>query len=277
MRKALGKGIAALLPSAETAKEPVSKIALSRIKLNRYQARKDFNGEKLQELADSISEKGLLQPVIVSPEDGHYRLIAGERRLRAAKLANLDEIPVIIRKSSEEDIFELSLIENLQRENLNALEEAQAYEQLMEKFNLTQEQVSKKVHKQRSVVANSLRLLNLADEVKRAVSENKISAGHARSLSSVKNTAAQVELLNRIMREKLTVREVEQMVSGMKTSKHASSRKKEKSAEMLHLEKKLRDALGTKVKVNQQAKKGNINIYWYSAEDLERIVNIIVS
>jgi ParB family chromosome partitioning protein len=277
MRKALGKGIAALLPSAEAVKEPLSKIATDKIKLNKYQARKDFNEEKLRELADSISEKGLLQPLIVSPEGDYYRLIAGERRLRAARLAKLDKIPAIIRKSSEEDMFELSLIENLQRENLNPIEEAEAYEKLMEKFNLTQEQVSHRVHKQRSVVANSLRLLNLAEDVKKAVSENKISAGHARSISSIKNIPEQLRLLTRILREKLTVREVEEMISGIKSAKRPGIKTKEKSAEFLHLEKKLRDALGTKVRINQKGKKGNISISWYSNEDLERIINIIVN
>lgn len=276
MRKALGKGIAALLTSAEASKQPVINISLARIKINKYQARKDFNQEKLQELADSINSKGLIQPIIVSPEKDDFRLIAGERRLRAAKLANLKEIPAIVRKSTDEDIFEIALIENLQRENLGILEEAQAYQHLMGTFNLTQEQVAEKVHKERSVIANTLRLLNLPEEIKKALSKNLISAGHARSISGIKDGRLQLELMKKIISEKLTVREIEEIIGNMKTRPSVKKKTKQsKSPELLNLEEKLRTILGTKVQIIQKGKTGSIEIQWYSFEDLDRIMDII--
>ncbi len=276
MRKALGKGIAALLPAAETFNKPAGKLSITRIKLNKYQARKDFNQEKINELAESIRKEGLLQPIMVSPEGDNFRLIAGERRLRAAKIARLKEIPAIIRKASNDDIFLLSLIENLQRENLNILEEAGAYRQLMKMFKLTQEQVAEKLHKQRSVIANTLRLLNLPESIKQALSDNLISAGHARSIASLKNSSLQSELLKKIIREKLTVREVEAIIGKSKTKNAGKiKRKQEKSPEILESEESLRTALGTKVQIKQKGRRGSIEIHWYSFEDLERIMDII--
>ncbi len=275
MRKALGKGFAALLPAAETSKESICQISINKIKANKYQARKDFNQEKITELAASIKKKGMLQPVIVSPEGEKFRLVAGERRFRAARIASMKEIPAIIKKSSDEDMFELSLIENLQRENLNILEEAEAYEHLMKTFNLTQEKVAEKLHKKRSVIANTLRLLKLPGEIKQALSGNLISAGHARSIASIKNSKMQSKLLEKIIREKLTVREVEDIITGMKTKSTGKKRKKEKPAEILDSEEKMRIALGTKVQIKQKGRKGRIEIFWYSFEDLDRIMGIM--
>ncbi len=275
MRKALGKGFAALLPAAETSTESICRISINKIKVNKYQARKDFNQEKIIELAASIKKKGLLQPILVSPEGEKFRLIAGERRLRAAKAADMKEIPAIIKKSSDEDMFELSLIENLQRENLNILEEAEAYEKLMKTFSLTQEQVAEKLHKNRPVIANTLRLLKLPEEIKQALSGNLISAGHARSIASIKNSKSQSKLLEKIMREKLTVREVEEIIAGTKTKSSGKKKKKEKSAEILDSEENLRTALGTKVQIKQKGKKGKIEVFWYSFEDLNRIMGIM--
>ena len=253
-------------------------VRISQIEPNRDQPRRTFDEESLAELADSIGRYGLLQPILVREKEGHYEIIAGERRWRACMQAGLKEVPVIIRTDSEQTVMELALIENLQREDLNPMEEARAYRRLMEEFSLTQEQIGERVSKSRPVIANALRLLNLEEEVQQMVEEGKLSAGHARCLSGLKEPEDQVRTARKILEENLSVRETEALIAslGGKAKKKPAGKKKDPAMERIYrdLEKKMKAALGTKVSIRPKGKKGGkLEIEFYSSEDLEKIID----
>lgn len=275
-RKVLGKGLEALI-SREQLKED-EKIELlnpDQISRNRYQPRVEFEEDKLQELMVSVKEKGLVQPIIVRRNGaGEYELIAGERRLRAVKALGLKEIPAVVKNVSDLELLELSLIENIQRENLNPLEEAKAYDALMNDFNFTQEQIAKTVGKDRTTVSNMTRLLSLPEPVKDALAKQIISLGHAKVILSLQETIKQLGLLDKIIKENLSVREAENHVAGI--AKHKTTKRRiAKDNHILELESELQHILGTKVKVIHGRKRGKIQIEYYSLDDLDRILNII--
>ena len=287
-KKGLGKGLGALLGDGG-AEDVVSKTVVPDIKdavvtlkivdvePNREQPRKDFDDEKLEELASSIKEHGVIQPILVShSENGFYSIIAGERRWRAAKKAGVKTIPAIIKDFDNLKIQEVALIENLQRENLNPVEEALGYKKLMEDFSLTQEQISSKMGKSRSSVANSLRLLNLAPDVLDALKNNKISFGHAKVILSLDDKTKQSELAKKIIDGDLSVRATEQLLKE-KDTKPAKKKKVNLSVKLAFekIEKSISSALGTNVKIADKGNKGTIQISYYSKEELERIIEIL--
>ncbi|MDI6642015.1 MAG: ParB/RepB/Spo0J family partition protein [Elusimicrobiota bacterium] len=286
MQKGLGRGLEALIPIAESIsvterelkEEAILTIPIEKIKPNRYQPRIKFNQEKLTQLAESIKEKGIVQPLIVSESivPDEYELIAGERRYRAAELAGLKSVPCVIRKVSDKERLQISLIENLQREDLNPVEVAKAYKQVLEEFQITQEELSKLIGIDRSVIANTVRLLNLPEDIQELVASGVISSGHARSIVSISDEKQQRELVDRIQREKLTVREVEELVHSWKQAiakKKVSVRKR--PAEIVSLENNLQKLLGTKVKIFLRGKKGKLVIFFYSVDYLDRLIETL--
>ncbi|MCK4533066.1 ParB/RepB/Spo0J family partition protein [bacterium] len=280
MRKALGRGLEALIPSftsEEEKKEVIVNIPLDKIKPNKYQPRFHFAEGKIKELADSIKEKGIVQPILVLAKEEGYELIAGERRWRASQIAGVKEIPALVKKMSEREIFEISLIENIQREDLNPLEEAEAYQRISKEFKLTQEELAKKLGKTRSSVANSVRLLNLPEKIKGFLSSGILSSGHARAILSLKEQKSQEDLAQRVATQKLSVRETEEIVQHYKPKKGKTKPGEEKTQnpEITNLEEKIQYALGTKVKIKNSGKKGKIEIFYYSLEDMERIIKLL--
>jgi ParB family chromosome partitioning protein len=281
MAKGLGKGLEALIPAAEKPvsgeKEGVARIPVDKIKPNKYQPRTKFNDEKLHSLAESIKERGVIQPIIVSESvvPGEYELIAGERRLRAAEIAKLSKIPAVVRTVTDQERYQISLIENLQREDLSPIEEAKAYQNIMKEFGLTQDSLAKLLGSDRSVVANTLRLLNLSEEIQDMISEGLISPGHGRMLAGVGSESKQKGLVKRILREKLTVREIEEIVKNWKTSGKTATGKRKRQAEIVDLENDLQRTLGTKVLVNARGTKGKITIFFWSLDELNKILKIL--
>lgn len=293
--RGLGKGLDSLIPNAlgetktkkETAaksktettegKEPQTLVKITKVEPNREQPRKNFDEDALQELADSIKQFGLLQPILVQDRKDYYEIIAGERRWRAAKLAGLKEVPVIIRNYTEQEIVEISLIENIQREDLNPIEEAQAYKRLLTEFHLKQDEVAERVSKSRAAVTNSIRLLKLNEEVQRMVVDEMISTGHARALLAVENPEEQYNLAQRIFDEKLSVRDVEKLVKNL--HKPAKSKKvDDKTMQVIYqdIEEKLKQKLGRKVTVTSKAEgSGKIEIEFYNHEDLDRLLDVL--
>ena len=256
-------------------------VRLSKIEPNREQPRKDFNEEQLNELADSIRQYGVLQPLLVQRKGDIFEIIAGERRWRAAKMAGLKEVPMVIREYTEQQTVEIALIENVQREDLNPIEEAIAYQRLTKEFHLKQEEIAERVSKNRSTITNSMRLLNLAPEVQQMLIENLISSGHARALLSLEDKELQLELANRIVREQMSVRDVEKAVK--QAGKAPREKKKVPDDEALelifkNLEDRMKTVMGTKVNISRKDKnKGRIEIEYYSESELERIVEMIES
>ena len=280
MKRVLGQGLDALFENTDayieaenTEKNEVVMLRTSQIEPRRDQPRKHFDREQLQALANSIAEHGVIQPIIVTEgSNGYYSIIAGERRWRAAKIANLSEMPAIIRSYDELQIAEVALIENLQREDLNPIEEALGYKTLMEKFSMTQDKVSERVGKSRSNVANMLRLLSLEDEIKVMLAENRLSMGHARALLSLPEGALRVEAAKKIADEGLTVRAVEALTKEGK--KPEKKKKTEKTSVYPDVERMLSEKYGTKVRIKGN-RKGKIEIEYYSVKDLTRIVDIL--
>ena len=293
--RGLGKGLDSLIPNAlgetktkkeiavksktETTeeKEPQILVKITKVEPNREQPRKNFNEDALQELADSIKQFGLLQPILVQDRKDYYEIIAGERRWRAAKLAGLKEVPVIIRNYTEQEIVEISLIENIQREDLNPIEEAQAYKRLLTEFHLKQDEVAERVSKSRAAVTNSIRLLKLNEEVQRMVVDEMISTGHARALLAVENPEEQYNLAQRIFDEKLSVRDVEKLVKNL--HKPAKPKKiDDKTMQVIYqdIEEKLKQKLGRKVIVTSKGEgSGKIEIEFYNHEDLDRLLDVL--
>ena len=279
-RVGLGKGLDALIPGGDefSIDQEPGQIRIDKIRPNPRQPRKNFDPDELSELSNSIREYGILQPLIISPgnDSGEYFLIAGERRLEAARLAGLKQVPVIIREANEIQYLELALIENIQREDLDPLEEAEAYAQLANEFSLSHEEIAGKVGKNRVTISNRLRLLKLPDVIKKALIEGKISEGHARALLGLSSLEAQTTLLKTIINKDLNVRQVEKLVrklSGQQVKKSSSSRKK---PEDTALEEKLRSSLGTRVKMQSGKQGGTITIFYYSNEELDALLERLV-
>ena len=278
-KKGLGKGLGALLADENSSieSEKITEIKISDIEPTKGQPRKDFDEEKLGELSASISQYGVLSPILVcESENGYYRIIAGERRWRASKLAGLKTIPAIIKTGENDRIFEIALIENLQREDLNPIEEALGYRRLMSEYGLTQEQVSEKMNKSRSLVANSLRLLKLPSDVLSMVESSAVSVGHAKVLLSLSDEKSISEFAKKVVSEGLSVRELEELI---KKDQKKPLPKKEVDLNLKlafeTIEKNVSSILGTKVKIVDNHNKGKIQIDYYSANDLERIIKII--
>ncbi len=280
-RVALGKGLGALLPEFGQA-EPKTLLycGIEEIIPNRSQPRKHFDEAKLQELAESIKEKGILEPLIVRRVDQGYELIVGERRWRAAQKAGLKEVPVVVKEAQGREVLEISLIENLQREDLNPIEAAEAFKHLIEAFNISQEDLSKRIGKDRTTITNTLRLLKLPLEVRNQLLQNRITSGHARALLSLENKEKQKELCALIIKKGLSVREAEAIAKrwSEKPKKSIPPMKKhgDLESQLSSLQDSMRKYLGTKVHITQKGKKGKIEIEYYSFEDLERIVEAIL-
>lgn len=289
-KSGLGKGLDSLIPEANIKKEAVKKeentgdvkIKITKIEPNREQPRKNFEEDSLLELSESIKQFGVIQPLIVQEKNGLYEIIAGERRWRAAKLAGLKEVPVIIKKYSEQEIVEISLIENIQRENLNPIEEALAYKKLLTEFNLKQDEIAERVSKSRTAVTNSMRLLKLDDRVQQMVIDDKISTGHARALISIEDNELQYNIANRIFDEKLSVRDIEKIVKKLLSEDKEEIKEKVNETDNTFIYKNIEDRItsivGTKVTVNNKKNnKGKIEIEYYSADELERIFDLLQS
>jgi ParB family chromosome partitioning protein len=278
-KQALGKGLGALIPdlSALDDKERnalgIIEVELDKIIPNEFQPRKVFNDEKLKELAASIKEQGVIQPIIVHKAGTGYQLIAGERRWRASRLAGLKTIPALVKEATKRELLEMALIENIQREDLNPLEAAEAYKRLQDEFKLTQDDLAKRVSKERSTVTNFLRLLGLPKEVKNDLSTGALSMGHAKAILSLERVRDQIQAAAQIVKKGLSVRESEALAARLKNPP------KEKKAKLSHdlksVEEKLRKALGTKVSIASRSKGGRIVIEYYSIEELDRILEKI--
>ncbi|MDK2877734.1 MAG: ParB family transcriptional regulator, chromosome partitioning protein [Thermoanaerobacteraceae bacterium] len=273
-KRGLGKGLSALIPMDDKEQENVQDIKISEIKANKNQPRKKFDEEKIRELSDSIKEHGVLQPIIVRKKDGGYELVAGERRWRAAQKAGIEKIPAIIKDLSDADVMEIALIENLQREDLNPLEEAEAYKKLIDEFGMTQEELSKRVGKSRSQIANTVRLLNLDEEIKKLISEEKLTAGHARALLAIEDKKERLKIAKKISESNMSVRETEETVK-IKTQEKKKNKNQEINPVFIDITEKLQRALGTRVKVKGTEKRGKIEIEYYSEDELERILETI--
>ncbi|TKJ30123.1 MAG: stage 0 sporulation protein J [Chloroflexi bacterium B3_Chlor] len=274
-RRGLGKGLEALIPTAPGA-PGVREIDVDSIVPNPRQPRQALDPQALQELATSIKEQGLVQPVVVTQVEGKYQLLVGERRWRAAKLAGLEMVPVVIREATPQQMVELALVENLQREDLNPLETATAYQQLVEEFGMTQKQVADRVGKSRVTVTNTLRLLSLPAKVKEALLADDISEGHARALLRLRGEKQQMQVLEAIMKGQLSVRQTEQLVRRMVEGPKTRPKLAEKSPELRALEDRFRQALGTKVSLSRGSRGGKLVIYFFSEEELQGIYDLIV-
>ncbi|MDI6604828.1 ParB/RepB/Spo0J family partition protein [Aceticella autotrophica] len=274
-KRGLGRGLQALIPEYEESNsQGVEKIKITDIKPNQYQPRRHFNDDSLEELSESIKEHGVIQPIIVRKIDNYYQIVAGERRWRAAKLAKLSEVPVIVKDFNEMEVMEIALIENLQREDLNPIDEAKAYKSLIERFNLTQEDISKKVGKSRSSIANSIRLLNLDDKVQGMVMEGKLTIGHAKVILSLQDMENQRYIAEKVIEKNLNVRETENLIKQISSNKR-QKKKKENSLYIKEMEENLCNFFGTKVKIISNKNKGKILIEYYGEEDLARLAEII--
>jgi ParB family transcriptional regulator, chromosome partitioning protein len=278
-KQALGRGLGALIPDLSILDDKEKKalgiieIELDKIIPNEYQPRKVFNDEKLRELAASIKEQGVIQPVIVHRAGTGYQLIAGERRWRAARLAGLKTIPALVKEATKRELLEMALIENIQREDLNPLEAAEAYKRLQDEFKLTQEDLAKRVGKERSTVTNFLRLLGLPKEIKQELATGALTMGHAKALLSLERVRDQTRAAAMIVKKGLSVREAEVLSTRLKNP--PKERKARLSNELKSIEEKLRKALGTKVIITAKSKGGRIVVEYYSAEELERILEKI--
>jgi len=295
-KSGLGKGLDALIPAGNkrtvekknsepviiekvVEKKGVETLKITEVEPNREQPRKNFNEDALLELADSIKQYGVIQPLIVQKKADHYEIIAGERRWRAAKMAGIKEIPVIIKDYSDQQVMEISLIENIQREDLNPIEEAMAYKNLMEEFHLKQDEIAEKVSKSRTTVTNSMRLLKLDKRVQQMMIDDMISAGHARTLITIEDPDAQYNIATKIFDEKLSVRETEKLVKLLQKPE-VKKEKIEKVNSFIYkdIEEKMKAILGTKVTVDHKSNnKGKISIEYYSNEELERILYLLES
>ena len=282
--RGLGRGLEALIvdteieavnPESGATKDGINYIDINAIKPNRNQPRKVFNNDKLQELADSIQTHGVIQPLIVRTMDKGYELVAGERRWRAARLAGLKTVPCLLRELNEEENALIAIIENMQREDLNPIEEADGLNRMIDAFGLTQEQVSKSVGKSRPYITNALRLLKLPEEIKSMLSDGSLSPGHGRALLSISDLKQQMTVAQKIISDGLSVRTVESMAEKKHEAKNLKHKHAERDANMLQLERELKDALGTKVKINMTGKKGKIEIEYYSREELERLIELL--
>ena len=291
----LGKGIDSLIPNKVSATKTEAKnenvkndkviegvlVNINKVEPNREQPRKNFDKEALEELADSIKQYGLIQPIVVQKKDDYYEIIAGERRWRAAKLAGLTEIPVIVKEFSEQELVEISLIENIQREDLNPVEEAMAYKRLIDEFHLKQDEIAERVGKSRTAVTNAMRLLKLSEKVQQMLIDEMITAGHARAILSIADKEKQESIAMKVFDEKLSVRETEALVKRMLEPPKTAKKSKFSSAEDAiyeSLEEKMKSIMGTRVQIHRKKNdKGKIEIEYYSKDELERIIDLFES
>ena len=295
-KKGLGKGLDSLIPDNKSmksvtsektveskedaaAKSGVQVMKINEVEPNRDQPRKNFDEDALLELSDSIKQFGVLQPLLVRKRKDYYEIIAGERRWRAAKLAGVKEVPVIEKEYTDQEILEIGLIENIQRENLNPIEEAIAYKRLLEEFNLKQDDVAERVSKRRTAVTNSMRLLKLSDKVQQMIIDDMISTGHARALLAIDDPELQYTLANKIFDEKLSVRETEKLVKEIKNPKKPKEKKPVANSFIYQdLEEKMKSVFGTKVSIASKGKgKGKIEIEYYSDDELEHLFDMMMS
>jgi ParB family chromosome partitioning protein len=280
-RKALGKGLSALIPDAEPQRggggRDFFSISVSEIAPNRYQPRRDFDDEKIAELSASIREKGVIQPLIVREGEDGYELIAGERRLRAAIKAGLRQVPVVIKDVSDSEALQIALIENIQREDLNPIEEATVYQRLINEFDLKQDEMAQKVGKDRTTVTNSLRLLTLPEPVKEDLVRGVLTTGHARALLSLPDSKSILKARDIVVAKELSVRETEALTKRTKGDEKKVDKEKVTDPYLMDLEDELTRAVGTKVKISKRGEGGRIEIEYYSQEELERIAEIIRS
>ena len=294
-KSGLGKGLDSLIPNKkndisdskvekkqekenDSPKSGEIMVRINEVEPNRDQPRKDFDEDALMELADSIRQFGILQPLLVQKKKNYYEIIAGERRWRAAKLAGIKEVPIIVKDYTDQEIVEISLIENIQRENLNPIEEAMAFKRLLQEFQLKQDEVAERVSKSRTAVTNSMRLLKLSPRVQQMIIDDMISTGHARALLAIDDEEQQFILANKIFDEKLSVRETEKLVKALKNpKKEVKKEKPEHTFIYENIEEQIKNIMGTKVSVNQKANgKGKIEIEYYSEEELERIYDLLM-
>ena len=290
--RGLGKGLDSLIPVGNadgkgkiginsvpaSEEKPDKMVKITMVEPNRDQPRHKFDEEALNELADSIKQYGIISPIIVQDRKDHYEIIAGERRWRAAKIAGLKEIPVIIKNFTEQEIVEISLIENIQRENLNPIEEALAYKRLLTEFHLKQEEVAQRVSKSRTAVTNSMRLLKLADEVQQMIIDESLTTGHARALITIEDQSKQIEIAKKVVNEKLSVRDIEKLVKDLNKPKKEKKESKQLKNDFIYqdIEEKLKQSLGTKVTVSaKEDGSGKIEIDFYSSEELDRILDLL--
>ena len=290
--RGLGKGLDSLIPVGNadgkgkiginsvpvSEEKPDKMVKITMVEPNRDQPRHKFDEEALNELADSIKQYGMISPIIVQDRKDHYEIIAGERRWRAAKIAGLKEIPVIIKNFTEQEIVEISLIENIQRENLNPIEEALAYKRLLTEFNLKQEEVAQRVSKSRTAVTNSMRLLKLAEEVQQMIIDESLTTGHARALITIEDESQQIEIAKKVVNEKLSVRDIEKLVKDLNKPKKEKKESKQLKNDFIYqdIEEKLKQSLGTKVTVSaKEDGSGKIEIDFYSSEELDRILDLL--
>lgn len=287
--RGLGKGLEALFNDVEInahdagqaeSKDGILFLDINAIKPNAQQPRKNFAEEKIEELARSIETHGIIQPIMVRPSGEGYEIVAGERRWRAARKASLKQVPCIIRELNEEQNMLISIIENMQREDLNPMEEAEALSQMITKYGLTQEEVSKSVGKSRPYITNSLRLLKLPEDVRYLVAQGELTNGHARAIAGVKEEKKQITIANKIVREGLSVRETEALANKENESpekKNLKPKSRAKNREVTDMEEELKTALGTKVAINYGPRRGKIEIEYYSRDELERLLELLLS
>lgn len=292
VKKGLGKGLGSLIPEVEEkntktkivekvvekiVKEPADiYLKINEVEPNRNQPRNNFDEDSLMELSESIRQYGIIQPIVVKKRENHYEIIAGERRWRAAKLAGLKEVPVIVKDYSDQEIMEVALIENLQREDLNPIEEALAFQKLIKEYNLKQDEVADKVSKSRAAITNSMRLLKLDERVQKMLIDDMISSGHARALISIEDKEQQYTLALKVFDEKLNVRETEKLIKNLQSPAKTTTKKVyENDFVYRNMENQLKESIGTKVVIkNKDNNKGKIEIEYYSKEDFERIVEM---
>ena len=299
LKRGLGKGLDSLIPtnvmmesevkhatvstasSPEEEKDGTLMVKLSKVEPNREQPRKNFDEDSLQELAESLKQFGMLQPILVQNRGDYYEIIAGERRWRAAKIAGLKEVPVIVRELTDQEIVEISLIENIQREDLNPIEEAQAFKRLLTEFHLKQDEVAEKVSKSRTAVTNSMRLLKLDERVQEMLIQDRLTGGHARALLSLEDGEKQYQLALKTVENHLSAREVERLVKELlkpKKAKKKADPERDMEVFFKDVEEKLKGVMGTKVSINRKDKnKGRIEIEYYSSAELERLIELLES
>ncbi|MEE8400514.1 MAG: ParB/RepB/Spo0J family partition protein [Desulfobacterales bacterium] len=277
---ALGRGLDALLPPGETLPDPSQtyfQCDIDRIQPNRFQPRQRFSEVELTELSDSIKEQGIIQPLLVRADNGRYELIAGERRLRAAKMAGLRQVPVLVKEVADTDILELAIIENIQRENLNPIEEADAYHRLIEEFHLTQDQAAIRVGKSRSAVANLMRLRQLSGQIRESLIDGRLSTGHARALLGADGPTKQRIAWRAVLEKKLSVRETEALVKRVNAEKERPKQPDKPSEDILLLDiaDELSRRFGTKVQIKKRGQRGKVQIDFYSDDDLDRLIDLL--
>lgn len=273
MKKGLGKGLGALIAIQNDEEANVKDVKINDIEPNLNQPRKEFDQEKLSQMAESIKIHGIIQPIVARKNGDKYEIVAGERRWRAARIAGLTRVPVVVKEFTDKQVMEAALIENLQREDLNAIEEAAGYENLIKEYKLTQDEIAKIIGKSRSAIANTIRLLTLDERVKKLITANKLSAGHARALVVVTDKELQHQIAKKIIENDLSVRETERLLNSIENKK--SIKKKAKHPIYNDLEEQLKNILGTRVKISDNKNKGKIEIEYYSSDDLDRIITML--